>query len=936
VVELPIRWARAWAKWWFGGDTLSPENAARAVFLAALATGFTGLAYEAVWHRYLSALLGSNARAAALLTGGFLAAMSLGCWWAGRLTRRDPAGAVRAYGWIETALGVWALAFPLLFAAGASMPAGFFGLGIGADLILTGILIAPPAALMGATIPVLTHILAVDARGVGRKHALLYGVNTLGAFLGVVVAGFYLIDLFGLRGTLWLLAPVNLAVGSVFLNWSELAPDWKPPRRAPDAAPSETSRGSEGLLLAAAALSSFSFLALENWVLRLVGIAGEGSALSFAVVIGAFVIGTGVGALAAAVRGRSDPNPLPWLLAVSCAAWLAVYATVDHWPYWAYALDFRAAHGGASPFSFQLYRLAALSLLLLPAVAPVGAFLPICFSAVKRGRGAGEASGAVYAASAMGLALGAVIGGYWILGWTGLAGGFRFALGIQLGALLLTLAALRSAVPRAYLAGAAATALVLVTGALATAPLDEKALSLSFYHLNLPEKELPPEADAREKLLRAYGMDRVSAFGTGREASVAVLERTNPDDPAKVLTINGRSNGTTEPGDRAANELAALIPYLLAKQTERSLLVGFGTGITAGTLASMEGVQRVDVLEISGQVIRFGPEFDFASHGASAHPKIRFIERDAIRHLRSEKGRHDLIVSIPSNLWVAGMENLVSKEFYAAVRERLAPGGVFLQWIPDYNFPVRGLATIARTFESAFGNATLWRLTDYHLAVVFVNDPAPFQGLERIRARTSERPYRASLESLGYREPLLPLALQVASPDMAERLADYGFVQTVHSPVVGRLAMSALLAEETESQSRRFFAEHLPVGKESSNGFFLNRYMREIEPLSDDRLAHAAAVVCGTPPRNFAPCRYLAFSIPPSRRSAAAKAVADELNVRPSHREIEKALRIPDPAMRQTELLKRGQGPARVQSFLNIFQNPIRPFPVSESSGWSR
>ncbi|HZO08403.1 MAG TPA: hypothetical protein VFC77_03415, partial [Myxococcota bacterium] len=199
-----------------------------ALFLTVL-TGLAGLFYEVAWQRFLAVLVGSDGEATAAVLALFLGGLAAGYALFARVTRRmvararargTPPRLLLGYGLVEAGIGAWALAFPLLFAAAQRVslfvPAGHAGLGFAFDVALCALLIVPPAALMGATIPMLTLALAGDVARSTRVHAWVYGCNTLGAFLGALVGAFWILPALGLDAGVRAMGLLNLAVGAAF------------------------------------------------------------------------------------------------------------------------------------------------------------------------------------------------------------------------------------------------------------------------------------------------------------------------------------------------------------------------------------------------------------------------------------------------------------------------------------------------------------------------------------------------------------------------------------------------------------------------------------------------------------------------------------------------------------------------------------------------
>src|SRR5262245_54262758 len=123
------------------------------VLFLTLCTGFTGLAYEITWQKYLAILLGAHSEATAAVLGLVLGGLSLGYWLFGALTRRlvergrrtgRPAPLLVLYGAIEAGIGMWCLLFPLLFrlvrSASVALPTGFGAFSFALDVALAACL----------------------------------------------------------------------------------------------------------------------------------------------------------------------------------------------------------------------------------------------------------------------------------------------------------------------------------------------------------------------------------------------------------------------------------------------------------------------------------------------------------------------------------------------------------------------------------------------------------------------------------------------------------------------------------------------------------------------------------------------------------------------------------------------------------------------------
>ena len=169
----------------------------------------------------------------------------------------------------------------------------------------------------------------------------------------------------------------------------------------------------------------------------------------------------------------------------------------------------------------------------------------------------------------------------------------------------------------------------------------------------------------------------------GRESSVALLGSTG-----LAFAVNGKVDGHSR-YDAGTQVMSGLLGALLHDGPRRVLVVGLGTGSTAGWLADVPGVERVDVVELEPAVAEVARRCASVNRNALANPRLRVYYADAREHLLTTRETYDLIVSEPSNPYRAGIASLFSRDFYRAVASRLREGGLFLQWIQAYEIHAR-------------------------------------------------------------------------------------------------------------------------------------------------------------------------------------------------------------------------------------------------------
>jgi predicted membrane-bound spermidine synthase len=660
-----------------------------AALLLTVATGFSGLVYEVAWQKYLATLLGSHAEATAAVLAIFLGGLAVGYALFGHVTRRLARRARRSgqspqlllfYAGIEACIGLYALAFPVLFGAAQTISLLVplhAGLGFAFDVLLTIALIGPPTVLMGGTIPILTLALAGDLQHATRIHAWVYGFNTLGAFAGALAGGFFLVPRLGLDGVLYAMGGLNLVAGAMFALLEHFGR-----RVAPElTAGEENPRALTGFAgyAAVACLGGFAMMAVQTILNRIGGLALGASHFTFAMVVAVFVLCIALGSLAVSLLPRIPPLVIvgsQWLL-VALLGWL--YFALPDVPYYAHVLRllFRNESAAFYPFHFAVFS-GAFAFLLIP-VGLSGALLPLLFHHLRREVGTlGAVAGRLYSWNTLGSLLGALLGGYVLLFWLDLQQIYGIALGaLILGAATLTVLVLRLS-PIAVASFAALPGLALL---MLMPDWDAQRLSVGLFRV----RESTPASFSGPDTYFSKRPDPTIVFYQDDPTSTITVRENRRKQDKRNLTLftNGKSDGNTV-FDYPTMGLAALVPALFAENLERCFVIGFGLGVTTGELAALEDTREVHVAEISQGVIDAGPLFDETNLGASHAPKVRIQRSDAYRALVRSEGQWDVVASEPSNPWVTGVEMLYSIEFLRAVRERLAPGGVFAQWFHLY------------------------------------------------------------------------------------------------------------------------------------------------------------------------------------------------------------------------------------------------------------
>jgi spermidine synthase len=254
----------------------------------------------------------------------------------------------------------------------------------------------------------------------------------------------------------------------------------------------------------------------------------------------------------------------------------------------------------------------------------------------------------------------------------------------------------------------------------------------------------------------------------------------------RSLAIDGKVDASTG-RDMFTQKLLAHLPLLLHPDPRRVAIVGLGSGVTLAS-ALAHPIASADVVEISPEVVEASAQFESVNRRALDDPRTRLVRGDGRTHLSLTSRRYDVVISEPSNPWMAGVAALFTQDFFRAVRERLEPGGLFCQWAHTYDIGDADLRSIVATFRAVFPDGTMWLIGDGDLLLVGSERVAPNPEtkangslVSRLDAMslTWQRPgVREDLGAVGLREPFSLLSLFVGGPSEMSRYAAGAAVQT--------------------------------------------------------------------------------------------------------------------------------------------------------------
>ena len=223
---------------------------------------------------------------------------------------------------------------------------------------------------------------------------------------------------------------------------------------------------------------------------------------------------------------------------------------------------------------------------------------------------------------------------------------------------------------------------------------------------------------------------RLEYYKEGAAGTVSVRSLAG----TRSLAIDGKIDASNA-GDMLTQRLLGLLPVLLHPNPQDVCVIGLGSGVTAGSTLSTSSARHADVVEISPEVVEASTFFDHESNHALQAPGVRLIIGDGRSHLLLTPRRYDVIVSEPSNPWMAGVAALFTQEFFRAARARLKPDGLLCQWAHTYDISEGDLRSIVRTFSSVFPQGTLWLIGESDLLLIGTAGPAITPHLDQLAAQ---------------------------------------------------------------------------------------------------------------------------------------------------------------------------------------------------------
>ena len=799
-------------------------------------SGVFALIYEVAWVRACSLHFGSTTVAIATVVALFMAGLALGAGLAGAFAKRIRTPLL-AYGILEAILGLFALVSlkvielcSALFLKLGPAVIDDFNVITALRIGLVGAALLIPTICMGATLPILTLLVSARSETPGRHTGLLYAVNTVGACFGCALCGCALLPAFGLAQTVKATAFVNLAAAVLAIACRGAAAD--PARGStPESAQSVPRR-----LQAFAFICGLAALICEVAWTRVSVLLIGGSIYAFSIVLTIFLAGLGVGGyIASLFPFRSPERSRVFLGSIAVAAAAAIALSTRTFPHLGELFIYLFDPNDKNYETYFRNQVAVVSVILLLPSILLGAILPCALRLVVTHADSSARNVArLYTWNTAGSILGSLVCGLILIPVVGLQTALWIAQLLLCAAAFIAFEGFASGAGKRSATTARAGALCLFAASLfaITPRWDQQLMTSGVANYvssfkNQGVTSLKTYLSNQEELL---------FYRDGVTATVTVLRDKQSPNHDLYISTNGKIDGSSH-FDMPTQRLLAHFPLLLHPAPKRVCVIGLGTGTSAGS-AALYPVDRVDVAEIERAMVEGARFFKNENHSVHDNPKVTIRVTDGRFHVAVMPNMYDVIMSEPSNPWLAGAADLFTVDFFAQASTSLRPGGIFAQWIHMYNLQPESLRIAVRSFQQVFPYVFIG-ITVPATDIVLLGTSQP---LKLNAAQIAERMQIPAIADdlsdprVNVQTPAQLLSRIWLSPQDVQRLAGVGLLHTDNQPVLAYEAARSLF-DQTRQENVQLL---LKYARGAQNWLDLNGVPQaEQQRLADDIAAES-------------------------------------------------------------------------------------------------
>ncbi|HUK56538.1 MAG TPA: spermidine synthase [Nitrospiria bacterium] len=709
-------------------------------------SGASALIFEMLWFHQAGLAFGNSVWASSLVLSGFMGGLALGNAMAARYGAgfRSP---IRIYAFAEAAVALTGLGLVYQFPFIGAFLAPWLHPLLENPWLLNPIrllvafcLLLIPSTAMGVTLPLLTKALMAYDTNFGSVLGRLYGWNTMGAVIAVVLGEIYLIGALGIHGTAILASGSNLTAAVAAAGLS-----LKTPRLSLSSV--NAGRRATALTgkhwLAAACLSGLCLLALEVVWFRFLLLFVLGHSVAFALMLGLVLLGIGLGGLAASQWLRLSLDAYRFTASI---AFLAGFLCVISYAVFPWVL--RPFADSSYVISKTVDILAVGAPLMFPVSFLSGVFFTLVGAALRNDLASEtETTGTLTFVNTVGAALGSLVGGFVLLPVLGMEKSF-FLIALLYGAIGALLLA-KTSFPRRI---TYATAALFLLSALLF-PFG----SMEKHHLRFSENRYLKREAAWNRYLKIdqEASSRVAATRESLTETISFLETRLLGRPMSyTLLTNSSAMSGTESQSRRYMKLYVYWPMAVHPNLKRALLICYGVGNTAKAMTDSKSLETIDVVDISRAVLEMSDVVYPNNADNPLHdPRVRVHIEDGRYFLQTTDQHFDLITAEPPPPENAGVVNLYTREYFQLIHDRLAEGGIVTYWLPLKSLTEVSAKAVLRAFCDAFEDCSLWNGIGGDMMMVGTRKARGPVSEEQFARQWSDPVAAPEMSALGFERP---------------------------------------------------------------------------------------------------------------------------------------------------------------------------------------
>jgi spermidine synthase len=650
-------------------------------------SGMGSLVLEILWQRKLILVFGASAPATTAIFAAFFLGMAGGSFIAPRMFRFFK-NSLRYYAFIEAWIVVSALIFPLLLSLNdviyhwvVSNTGQIFFL----RFIFVVASILPATLGMGATIPVMNRILCEYVGNVGKGVAIAYGLNTIGAVSGCLLAGFVLLPEIGLEKTLLTAISIDAIIAAIafVLSGKKIIET--------DPGPSYNFSRSEWGTVLLYVFASFISMSYEVLWFRHLAILNTNSIYTFTLALSVYLLGFGLGSIVLfqILIKRFSPS---WCFFISMFG-IAISALFTFiLSYRAYKVTKYFMLKGGDIVIPEL--IISLLLILLPTLFMGMAFPSICGILAEK-KSIGRVSGITYSLGNLGAMLGIIVSGLWLIPLLGIVGMYTFlSSNLFVIVTVVWIKRIKNGRRLAFIS----TSMIL-TGT---------ALYFGLYGAPFAKLYAWEKEGDSFVVKSPRSMIKVLRYESGQSATIAVEDFYTRSSPVvnRAIAVDDQIVASTHADMLVDSKMLAHLPLMLHSRPKKALTVGFGSGGTSWSM-SLHGID-VRAVEIEKEVINSAYLFEDCNHGVLNAQNFNLVLDDARHFLKNTNFEFDVISTDCTNVKYKQNSSLYTKEYFELMKRRLSADGVACAWIPNIGISENDFKILLRTFKAVFPHASYW------------------------------------------------------------------------------------------------------------------------------------------------------------------------------------------------------------------------------------